>query len=220
MRQARIFAIANVKGGVGKTTLATNLAAAAAAAGRRVLLIDTDPQGTAMMWAAVRGESELELQQVGVVQIATVAVRDQIGAMADDYDVIVTDCGGRDSAVFRAALIASDEIIVPLTPSSYDVWVSQDTFSAIRELQVLRPEIRARILFNGVLPRTQVAREAIALVAEMDIPMLETRIGARVAWKKSAGEGLSVAEYEPGGSAAAELAALAVELELMNGVAP
>ena len=119
-----IITIGNTKGGVGKTTLAVNLAIARALAGRDVWLIDGDRQGTAQTAISIRAEAE----HVPGIACATYpdgpTLRAQVQQQAAKFDDVVIDAGGRDSTALRAALVLSDVLLVPFQPRSYDVWVS------------------------------------------------------------------------------------------------
>lgn len=206
-----VLAIANQKGGVGKTTIATNLAVEAATAGHRTLLVDTDPQSSSMLFSAARGEREPVFQ---TVQMTQAIIHRDVPAMAQDYDFVVLDAGGRDSATFRSALVAADRVVVPVTPSAYDVWASEDVFKMLDEISITRENLRWSVLFNLVIPRTNVAKEALDAVAEYKVTVMDCRLFSRVAWKQAAGEGKGVREWEANGQAGRELMALYRELDL------
>jgi chromosome partitioning protein len=208
---ARVIAVANQKGGVGKTTVATNLVVESVARGKKTLLVDTDPQGSSMMFAAARAETRPVLR---TVQIATPKVHVQVQQLAPEYDLVVLDCGGRDSAIFRSALVSATDVIVPVQPSAYDIWASESVFEMLRELESFRPGQRSAILINMALPRTRIAKEAEEALAEYKVPVLSTILMARVAWKHSGGEGLGVSEWEPKGEANRELQRLVEEIGL------
>jgi chromosome partitioning protein len=133
--------------------------------------------------------------------------------MAEDYDDIILDCGGRDSVIFRAALVAAPRILIPVTPSAYDVWASEDVFQLLDELRTLREDLEAAVVMNMVIPRTRVSREALDALGDFGVPVLTATLYNRVAWKMAAGEGLGVAEWEPNSQAAQDLAALIAEME-------
>lgn len=212
----RILAVANSKGGVGKSTLATNLAAEAAGAGLRVLLVDTDPQSSSAVFAATRDQ---ERPAFRVIQMIQPILHRELPELAKPYDLVVIDTGARETKTFRSALAAADFVLVPITPSAYDVWASEDVFTVIDELSATR-DLTTWVVLNQVVPRTRVAKEAIEVLeettAERGAKLLDTRIHSRVAWRMASSQGLAVTEYEPRGAAAAELRALWAELGIAD----
>ena len=213
-RKRRVVAVANSKGGVGKSTLATNLAVEAVGAGLEVLLVDTDPQSSSTVFAATRDDDRPPFR---VIQMNQPILHRQIPELSTPYDLVLIDTGARETKTFRSALAASDFVLIPVTPSAYDVWASEDVFTLIDELSTTRDFV-TRVVLNQVVPRTRVAREALEaleeITAEQDAVLLDTRIHARVAWRMASSEGLAVTEYEPKGAAARELRELWKELDL------
>ncbi len=213
-KASRVVAIANSKGGVGKSTLATNLAVEGALAGLDVLLVDTDPQASSAVFAATRDEDRPAFR---VIQMSQPILHREIPKLAEPYDLVLIDTGARETKTFRSALAASEVVLVPVTPSAYDIWASEDVFTVIDELSAIR-DLTTRVVLNQIVPRTRVAQEALEALEEMvdeqGAVLLETRIHSRVAWKMACGKGLSVTEYEPRGTAAAELRELWAELDL------
>ena len=218
---ARVVAIANTKGGVGKSTVATNLAVEAARAGVSTLLVDTDPQASSTLFASARPADRPSFRSV---QMTKPILHREIPELARPFDLVLIDTGGRETATFRSALMASTEVVVPITPSAYDVWASEDVFALVDELGATRDDFDVRVLLNQVIPRTRIAQEAIEALEELTgddlgessrVRLLEARLHSRVAWKMAAGAGLSVAEKEPSSAAAKELDALVRELGLI-----
>src|SRR3546814_9469455 len=125
-----ILAVGNTKGGVGKTTLAVNLAVARALAGRDLLLVDGDEQGTALTFTELRAD---RLGQAGYTAVALTgaALRSQVRQLAAKYDDIIIDVGGRDTGSLRGALTVADTLLVPVQPRSFDVW-ALDQVAALR----------------------------------------------------------------------------------------
>src|SRR2546423_7253905 len=124
-----IIGVLTQKGGVGKTTIAINPAAAFAGAGKRVLLVDADPQASALAWSAARVSPPL----FPVVGMAKPTLHRDLPELARDYDVVIIDGAPRANELARAAILASDLIVIPVQPSPYDVWATADTVQLINE---------------------------------------------------------------------------------------
>lgn len=200
-----IITIGNTKGGVGKTTLALNLAIARALAGKEVWLIDGDRQGTAQTALTIRTEAN----RTPVIACAQYAegstLRGQLMKMAPKFDDVVIDAGGRDSTALRAALVLSDLLIVPFAPRSLDVWALSDICTLINDARSVRDGLKAVAVLNNADPNGQDNADAIAALA--DFPQLEylpTPIRRRKPVANAAGQGLSVLEALPKDSKASE----------------
>lgn len=207
-----IVTVGNTKGGVGKTTLAVNLAIARAMTGRDVWLIDADRQGTAQTAISIRADSG---QQPGIA-CATYpdgpTLRAQVQQQVGKFDDIIIDAGGRDSTALRAALVLSDVIVVPFQPRSYDVWALNDIAALIDEARSVRDNLRAVAILNCADSGETSTDNADAAAAVADVPQFEylaTPIRRRKAFANAAGAGLSVLELKPADKkASAELNAL------------
>lgn len=201
-----IVGILNQKGGVGKTTIAVNLAATYALAGLKVLLVDADPQGSSLAWSSAREGDPL----FPVIGMAKPTLHKDLPAIAADYDMVVIDGAPRVNDLGRAAIMASDLIVIPVQPSPFDVWAAEDTVSLIREAQTFKPTIRAAFAINRKIVNTAIGRGVVdALQGFSDIPTLDAALCQRVIYAEAAGLGLSVLEAAPTSEAAREVAALA-----------
>lgn len=195
-----ILTVGNTKGGVGKTTLAVNLAIARALAGRDVWLIDGDRQGTAQTAISIRADAG---HQPGIA-CATYpdgpTLRTQVQQQASKFDDIVIDAGGRDSTALRAALVLSDVLLVPFQPRSYDVWALNDIAALVDEARSVRDGLRVYAVLNCADPGTSSTDNAEAAAAVADVPQFEylpLPIRRRKAFANAAGAGMSVLEIKP-----------------------
>ena len=195
-----ILTIGNTKGGVGKTTLAVQLAIARAMSGRDVWLIDGDRQGTATAAVAARAEAG-RLPGIACAQYPDgPTLRGQVQQQRGKFDDIIIDAGGRDSTALRAALILSDVLLVPFQPRSYDVWALDDIAKLIDEARAVRDGLRAFAVLNCADPGEASTDNADAAAAVANFPqfeLLQTPIRRRKSFANAAGQGLSVLEAKP-----------------------
>ncbi len=211
-----ILALLNQKGGVGKTTLALHIAGAWAAQGGRVLVIDADPQGSALDWSQQRDREGLP-RLFGVLGLPREVLHRELPDMARDVDHLVIDGPPRVTGIARSALLAADAVLIPATPSPLDGWASAEMLRLLDEARVFRPGLVARMLLNRCAARTVIARETAHALEDHDPPMLASRIGQRVAFADAARGGRLVSEVVGGQIAAREITTLAAELD---GLAP
>ena len=206
-----IVALLNQKGGVGKTTLALHLAGQWASQGKRVILIDADPQGSALDWSEQRAREGWP-RLFGVVGLARDTLHREAPELAQDARHVVIDGPPRISGLTRSALLAADLVLVPAQPSPFDGWGLRRGAEAHRGGAHL-PHLVARFVLNRCAARTLIARATAELLADHDPPALASRIGQRVGFADAARSGRLVGEVDENGPAAREIAALAAEIE-------
>lgn len=212
-----IVALLNQKGGVGKTTLALNLAGELARRGQRVTLIDADPQGSALDWSQQRSRVGLP-RLFGVVGLARDTLHREAPelALARDADHVVIDGPPRVAALMRSALLASDLVLIPVQPSPLDGWASAEMLALVTEARIYRAELAARFVLNRCGARTVLARETAETLADHDPPVLSSTIGQRIAFATTAQSGRLASELDADTPAAREIAALADELDRLG----
>jgi len=207
-----IVALLNQKGGVGKTTLALHIAGEWARQGKRVIVIDADPQGSALDWSKQRSREALP-RLFGVVGLARDTLHREAPELARDADHVVIDGPPRVAGLMRSALLAADVVLIPALPSPFDGWASAEMLKLLDEARIFRPQLVARFALNRCGARTVIARETAAALAEHDPPVLAARIGQRVVFADAARTGRLAAEIGANSSAAREITALSAEIE-------
>ena len=193
-----IVLIGTEKGGTGKTTLATNLAAMRAGEGHDVLLLDTDTQGSATYWSRIRDEAKIEpsvycTQKFGQVD-------NEVSKFTKKFNDIIIDAGGRDSEELRSSMLVADIVCCPLQPSQFDVWTLSPMETMVKKAKILNPKLKAFILLNRASPNPSVseAEEAKEIIGDLEhLGLSQTIIRDRIAFRKAARDGLAVPEMQP-----------------------
>lgn len=191
-----ILLIGGEKGGTGKTTIATNLAAMRAGAGRDVLLVDTDIQGSASFWVQVRNEKGLA-PRVANVQKFGRGLADELLDLKGRYQDIIIDAGGRDSPELRASLVRADIAVIPVQASQFDLWTLDRMEEMVKLAAEYNPGLVVKILVTRASTNQFVAesRKAAELIDEFNaFSLASTVIKDRIAYRRAAAEGKGVTE--------------------------
>jgi chromosome partitioning protein len=202
-----ILTVGGEKGGPGKSTVATTMAAMRASTGRQVLLVNADAQSTSIHWATARRDHP-DMPQVTTVTMRGPKIHTEIADMAKRFEDVVIDTGGHDCVELRSALIASDRLLMPLRPSQPDIWTLEKMAEIIGHVSTVNERLQCFVFVNQV-PSTSRDRLRQAMVEVMEswpqFQLLKTAWMFRAAFAGAIGEGLTVHEMKPrDGKAAAE----------------
>lgn len=196
------------KGGTGKTTLATNVAAMLAERGKDVLLLDTDRQGSASFWAAVREDEDVP--RISCVQKFGKGLAAQIIDLASRYDEVIIDAGGRDSMELRYALGVANRVYIPVQPFQFDIWTVRQMDGLVEMARGINSGLEAfvvlnRVSTNPVVQEDREAREYMAAEAFENLTLCEAFLRDRISFRKAARDGLAVSEWKQDRKAVAEM---------------
>ena len=204
-----VISFLNQKGGVGKTTLALHAAAALARSGR-VLVVDADPQGSALDWSSARSTAPIAFPVIGLPKNT---LHKQLPSIGRDYEWVIVDGPPRVNEIAKAAIAASDLVVIPVLPSPLDVWAAEEILTLIAECAVVNPRLQARFAVNRLFSGTTLGREVTdALAALPDkVPVFATAIRNRTVYAKAIRSGATALETQRNGSAAHDVLALVDE---------
>lgn len=215
----KVITIANQKGGTGKSTIAANLACALSSDNYKVLAIDTDLQNSLSEFHLVRSDNK-HIDNFTCIKIIKPVLHKEVRKFTN-FDVVVIDTGGRYSQLFSSAVSSADIVIVPVTPSPYDIWASEHTFEVCEEIKSYKDNLEIFVLINMLIEKTSIAKEvdeALAkLVEKYNIKIFSTRLHNLVIYKYAIDNGLSVCEKDKNSKACEEFKLIYNEIkDLIN----
>ncbi|MDQ3636270.1 MAG: AAA family ATPase [Acidobacteriota bacterium] len=193
-----IIVIGGIKGGSGKTTVATNIAVMRSNDGKDVLLVDADDQETSTDFTTLRNEVLEDGAGYTNIKLNGASVRTEILRLKEKYEDIVIDTGGRDTTSQRASLTVADVLLVPFIPRSFDVWTIEKVSELVTEMKTANPNLKAYMFINRADPRGQDNNETAEVLKETeDMVFIDTPLGSRKAFSNASANGLGVTELKP-----------------------
>ena len=202
-----IISFVNQKGGVGKTTSAINVGSSLARRSHRLVLLDLDPQGSCVKWHSVEGN-----QAFDVIHQPTLMIPADVETLSSAYDFVIIDAPPTIDGITWKILMASDIAIIPVSPSSLDLWACTETLKMIREVQQHHPDLEAKFLINRKVPGTRTGGEIRQALKVFETGIFETELCQRVAYVDAMKYGVSVMQFAPGSKAAQEVEQLCGEI--------
>ncbi|MFZ9887196.1 MAG: ParA family partition ATPase [Myxococcota bacterium] len=204
------IAMAAQKGGAGKTTIALHLADALQQAGRRVLVVDSDPQGSARTWADVAADRQVPCPTV--IGAGGPSMRATVVAVMETADVVIIDTPPRMAIETKTAMALADVVLVPVSPGPSDIWALGQTQETLDEVRALRPNLKARVVLNRLDRRTALGQGLGDAAAAAGLVVMEATLGNRVAFPEAIGGGQGAVSYAPKSDAANEVTTLLDEV--------
>ncbi|MEN8243613.1 MAG: ParA family partition ATPase [Thermodesulfobacteriota bacterium] len=195
-----IISFVNQKGGVGKTTTAINLASSLVRNNHNLVLIDADPQGSAATWHSIEDNQAFE-----IIDHPDELTQADIEILEAAYDYVIIDAPPAVNDKVETILKASDLAIMPVTPSSLDLWSCKETLDTLESKSEVPLNGKIRLLINRKIPGTRVGREVRQALEKFDKPVFETELCQRVAYIEAMRFGVSVMQFAPGSKAAGEI---------------
>jgi chromosome partitioning protein len=206
----KVLAVLNEKGGVGKTTIATNLARGLQLAGQSAILIDSDPQGSARDWYAAAGEENALPPVVGMDRPPLFKNLKQV---TQGFAWAVIDGSPRIEELALAAIKVADLIVIPVQPSPYDIWAAESLVDLVKTRQEITDgKPHAAFLISRQIVGTKLIGEAREALEGYHLPLFKSLTSQRVIYANSAARGSTVLDDEPAGAAAEEIRTLVKEI--------
>jgi chromosome partitioning protein len=206
-----IISFVNQKGGAGKTTLSL-CTAFELNKKNKVLIIDADPQGSIMDWASIR-DKPLPVG-LGIASMATKNIHRDLSNLVEGFEHVVIDTPGWTTDITRSAIMASTLVVIPCTPSAYDVWATKKTLDLIREATVYHSSLKFAFAVNRKIANTVFGREVNKAIRDLgdDLVVMKTEITHRMLYAESPGTGLAVQEMDREGKASQDISDFVKEL--------
>lgn len=192
-----VYAVTSLKGGIGKTTIAQNLAVCFAHDGNKVCLIDTDSEiQSTEDWGKDRGSELLPIQVVSVTQDDIV---EQVLTLKKEYDIVVIDGAPALFELSSRAILLSDVVIIPVLPSIEEVRAIERFMVRFNQSKMMKENlggsVKSAVVMNKYNDALRIDREVKRVLEKYGLPVLNGKLSYRVAYREAKIEGKGVIEY-------------------------
>lgn len=187
-----IISVTSLKGGVGKSTLSTNLAVCFAHMGYKVAIVDTDTNMSSVHWSGLRSEERPSIAVFGITD--SEALRKNVKKLQEDYELIIIDGKPTISKLVSTIIMLGDVVLIPLKPSGLDIWATEQFLEKYEQAKTLK-DVKAYFVLNEYDPSLNLSRESRDALKDLEIPTLESSIRTRVSYKEAIVVGEGVYEY-------------------------
>lgn len=209
----KIISIANIKGGVGKSTISINLAGYFSR-NLNTFLVDADPQGTSTDWSRKKNKNIENNLTISKHYYTFNDLKNTLPTESKKYDITILDCPPEEDKVLRLAIVQSDYLIIPITPSPFDIPSAKKTIDIVKEAAGKKiTEVETRLLVSKKIVGTVLGKDIKETLELFKIPILKTEISQRVALCEAGIKGDTIFEYEPKSKAAKEFTELGKEVK-------
>ena len=206
---ARIIGIGGIKGGVGKTTIATNLVIDLSNKGHKVLLVDADEQESSTTFTRFRKEEEDIETTYTATQLKDRSIKTELPELAKSFDYVVLDVGGRDTSSLRNTMVIADILLLPFAPRSLDVWTAPTMQELVENAQDYNEKLKALAFINKADPSGTFNEETVELLENIErLTYIDTPIGNRKAFAYATNAFKSVVEMNEDKKAVNEMQSL------------